>query len=198
MTRLSITAGNFLFNIKIKPIIFYGIHIISNISQISSLLEIDKVKSAFIKRLLGVHYTTSSTLCHHLIQTKTLSIEICPNLQIEEIVKAEYLQTIENKNLKFCIDNYTESFAFEKPFWKAANVNSRSTVCRYTSHGFHYLICSSQTFHQYQAECVCKMCKQKCNTRYHITNCGQINIPLENIAQQTKIYQFHNPPLLQN
>lgn len=52
LTKVSTTSGTLLFNQKIKPIVFYGIGAIAKYLKTTHLLEIDKVKSYFLKRLL--------------------------------------------------------------------------------------------------------------------------------------------------
>ena len=55
---VSTTTGLRIYSIKIRPIINYCITIISPYLSANNLVELDKIKGTFIKRLLGVHWTT--------------------------------------------------------------------------------------------------------------------------------------------
>ena len=65
------TAMN-IFMIKIAPIMAYGMTAIAPFLTFENLKEIDKVKSTFLKRVLGLPRNAPSTLAHELLGEKTL------------------------------------------------------------------------------------------------------------------------------
>ena len=60
-SKLSIESAMKAFAIKVQPIIEYGLKEISSFLTASQLEEIDKIKTTFLKRVLGVHISQPET-----------------------------------------------------------------------------------------------------------------------------------------
>lgn len=173
LTRLKIETAHTLFHQKIKPIVTYALQNLAKLLTANQLQEIDKIKSYFIKKVLGVHKSASNTLCHQIIGWHTLVEDLKSdyNFDTEEILK--YQEIRDEKNWNFVINNYTDGPAFTSAVWRQANQNNRSKICRTTIHGFHHMICENQeSFHQLCEDCKCKYCQKNCSNRYHLLACN--------------------------
>ncbi|CAG0901628.1 unnamed protein product [Cyprideis torosa] len=72
----SLEVGLRIFDMKIKPMVTYGLDSISEFLTCKQLTILDQAKSRFLKRLLRVSKFTSSTLCHRLCNTPSLSTQL--------------------------------------------------------------------------------------------------------------------------
>lgn len=73
LAALSIETALALFEIKIVPIIAYGLQLIwSNLSG-RQLEELDKFKASYLKRILSTHRTSRNQLVYMISQTELLT-----------------------------------------------------------------------------------------------------------------------------
>lgn len=170
LQNISLNTAHEIYQMKIWPIIGYCMDVLCKDMKYFQLLELDKIKAAYYKKVCGLHKSTSNTLIFHLtdsIRTGEYIIEkYHDNMLTEEIVK--YKKIIEEKNIKFVTENYTDGPAFNNTGWKLHNPKNRHLITRYTSHGFHHRICIRTDFHQTYEECFCKICKKIILDRYHL------------------------------
>lgn len=171
LPKLSVKVGLNLFKSKVQPIIAYSLESIASHLTLSNLLEIDKVKAAYLKRLLGTASNASSTLMYQLCGCETLVSDISQTVNFDPDVYAKYLHIREIKNWTFVTNNYTAGPGFQNLQWQMSNQINRSKVIRTTVHGFHHEICSDQDFHLPNEICVCKLCGGSASDRYHLLDC---------------------------
>ena len=176
LPKLSLKIANLLFKQKIALTLTYGFSAIRKYIKCSHLREIDKIKSAFIKRVLGVHKSTSSTLCHQFTNLKNFQEEIADVFESNAAVLKNYSDLIEEKNTTFTIKYFTDCATFKSTSWQNANVKSRSFQCRLTSHGFHHLICKDDSFHEWREDCICKYCIYLGESRYLSLVCPNFSL----------------------
>uniref|UniRef100_A0A8D8QX06 Uncharacterized protein n=1 Tax=Cacopsylla melanoneura TaxID=428564 RepID=A0A8D8QX06_9HEMI len=103
------------------------------------------------------------------------------NQQIPPSEIEKYKEIVERKNMQFVINNYTDGPAFKCNIWKNNNQTNRHIITRYTSHGFHHLICTKKEYHTEYDGCICKICKLVIQERYHID---------QHINQDTSLTSF--------
>lgn len=173
LQKLSITTINKIFMIKIWPIMCYSIE--TYLDKISSahLIDFDRVKANLYKRGLCLHKNASNTLVFHMSSVKRFGEEIIEkyNNQLLETTIQEYQSIVEEKNMKFAIEKYTDGPAFSNNTWKKANQANRHLITRFTVHGFHQKFCKKASYHNINIEeCQCKICNEKIEDRYHLYN----------------------------
>lgn len=174
LPNLSIETAELLFSAKIKPILTYAMNVFSEHLTCAQLKELDKAKFTFIKRVLGVSKTASSTVTLQIIGWNTLGDELAQEFKLRSSVVAEYKEYRERKNWNFVEGNYTDGPAFKGNCWRNPNQKNRSFICRTTVHGLHHLICNNEKdFHELNELCICKYCNEPCSDRYHITTCDK-------------------------
>lgn len=174
LQRLSIETAEKLFEIKILPIVTYGLPAFSTHVTHAQLNEIDKVKFTYMKRVLGVHKSASSTACLHMLGWRTLGEDLIQIFNLPNSTVEEYREQRENKNWKFVEQNFTDGPAFTSNCWKKSNQKNRSLICRVTIHGLHHLICKNKKpFHELTESCICNFCDKMCNNKYHVLNCDK-------------------------
>ena len=80
----------------------------------------------------------------------------------------QHVADIEEKQILVPMDFFATP-AITQESWKEMDYTMRRTICRVSTHGFHYEICSNKTFHEAIPD-VCELCNQPCPT-YHILYC---------------------------
>ena len=99
LPKLPIELAMKIFDLKIMSMIKYGMKIVSPNVARSSMENLDRCKSAYIKAMLGLSRHTSNTFVLALTNQKTL----CETLRKENyVVEAwnEYAQNLEGKRVK--------------------------------------------------------------------------------------------------
>ena len=140
---------------KICPIFTYAMPTFSKFLQHQDLLELDGIKVSSIKRMMGIHFNTSSTFCIKLLGTTTLSEDL-KRTHIFDCKVWEYYQMTQTGKLeKFQQGKFSLSPAFQTSKWKDANQKNRHLIIKYSYHGFHHLVCAHQSFHSANVNCTC-------------------------------------------
>ena len=169
-----------IFHMKIMPSITYCLDIISPRLTLPQLLDLDKIKSAFLKKTLGLHISASATLAHELAGCLPLCLDLKhKNFQFDPRVWEGYLEQREERGINFCID-YGTGPAFKFGEWKRAHQKNRHFYTRATSHGFHHRLCSFQNCFSPDLEtCTCVLCGRNAGL-HHIEECparGEDTLP---------------------
>ncbi|KAI5721369.1 hypothetical protein M8J77_019893 [Diaphorina citri] len=170
MQYLSLDTLHKIFYMKIWPILTYSFNILARDLTCQQLIELDKVKAKYYKKALGVHKSTSNTLVLHMAETERMGVEVIEKYgnYIKTEHKEEYQKKIEEKNMKFTVENYTDGPIFRSNTWKKYGQSNRHILARYTSHGFHHRICNKKTYHTTFENCICTICNQPISDRYHL------------------------------
>lgn len=174
LQSVSVKTALKLFNIKVLPVLSYGLKEIGPRLDARHLLQLDTVFSAYLKRVLGLARGASATLCHALVDLPFLSEQmldsIGPSLEEKEI----YKQTIESKRMSFVVANYTEGPAFKNNDWSGPMYKNRHWILSMTAHGFHHHICQFPDFHSPGPCCKCSFCDSENIGRYHALECPNL------------------------
>lgn len=171
MRKLSIDTINKIFMMKIWPIMCYSIETYLNKVSAAHLFDFDRVKAKLYKKGLCLHKSTSNTLVFHMTNVKRFGEEIIEKYknQLDENTIHQYQSLVEDKNMKFTIERYTDGPAFTSNHWKNTNQQNRHWITRFTVHGFHNKICQKTFYHtDYTIDCICKLCNHTIDNRYHL------------------------------
>jgi hypothetical protein len=172
LQKISLQTTLQIYNLKITPIVSYGLDVAAPYISLQNLKDIDKVKSALLKAALGLHKSASSTLAHQLFDTPTMSWDLKnTGHAFDGNTWQHYIQYREEREMHFVAENFTEGPAFTSFSWKNANFTKRHILTRTTAHGFHHIICTKESYHQPLHNCICKCCFLSASDRYHILYC---------------------------
>lgn len=173
LQKLPLTLAMKIYEIKIMPLIRYGMASISPKLAKCSMTVLDRGKLLFLKATLGLSKHTSNTFVLAMTGEKTL----CENLkdmgyEFNETAWKDYSDELERKRADFDIEEYAAGPAFHSEGWKLANRKNRAHTCRITYHGYHHKICTRKDFFvNYDESCTCKYCGEKRINRHHILKC---------------------------
>src|SRR5713101_6236735 len=126
-----------------------------------------------MKRILGVHCSTSSTFCSRILNANTLIEDIRPIHILNTLIWDVY-QTIllRKQNIFYCKD-FVSTPGFLTSKWKLPNQKNRHLLIKYSYHGFYHLVCRNTAFHEADDGCICKYCHYTASKR-HIFDCKSL------------------------
>ena len=171
LSRLSIDTAMKVFNIKIRPIIEYGLKEISPFLKVRNLNDIDKIKATYLKRVLAVHKSTRNTLTLMMASEDSLTEDLQRKLDLVDAVWTNYKELRAQKIDKTVERGYLMGPAFVNDRWKKANQTDRHCHTRLTAHGFHHKLCQQTNFHEISPGCCCKLCDAEDIDLYHVLSC---------------------------
>lgn len=186
LTEVDLKTALNVFKIKIAPIVCYCLRAFSSLLSLDNLKEIDKVKSSYLKRVLGLPRNSSSTLALELCEVKSFVEDLMSsnNYVFNESVIQEYEHYREERRIEFVFKNYTDGPGFQSTGWKRALQQNRAYVCRLTWHGYHQYICLKGYCFNIDEDCVCKYCGENEVNRYHILRCDYLdNSSVHNVVK---------------
>jgi hypothetical protein len=165
-----------IFRMKVRPIMEYGLKEISPQLTLPQLQEIDKVKTTFVKRALGVHKNASNTLTLMLAGEDSLVEELKGNMDLKEAHWEAY-QEQRLRKIEMKIDQgFLLGPGFTCERWKKQKQKDRHFVMRMTVHGFHFKICMDKSYHDPRTGCICRHCSENIDQdRYHVLCCVAID-----------------------
>jgi len=171
LCSLSIDTGLKLFNLKIAPILSYGIEAIWKYLTLSDFRIIEKVKGCFIRKLLSVDKSSRSKFTYSLVNSKLFVEELKQKFNLPETPAFLKFYDQRLNELNTLPDNFFAIDAFTNEDWKGPQYKLRHVFTRFACHGFHHLICKNKTFHASENDkCICELCEKPCD-RYHLKDC---------------------------
>lgn len=168
--RLSIKTALRLFSLKVAPTAAYGVQLIWQHLSVQDLATLERVKPAFLKRVLGVHSTARNRLVYLLTETSLFVNDIRRTFGLQETdaFKA-FIRLQEDKMAELDPDIFTTP-AMTNDAWKERNRSNRHVVVRFSVHGYHHRLCRTEGFHDPRPDCICKFCSSEC-PKYHGLTC---------------------------
>ncbi|KAJ4437583.1 hypothetical protein ANN_17728 [Periplaneta americana] len=151
--KISLSTAMKLFELKITPIITYGIDLIWEHLRKNNLADIERVKATFLKKALCLSKYTPSRLTY-ILSKEFFNIEDLRYQLLLTSTKAyeDLLQELKAKRADICTEFYATD-AMMNTEWKKANYELRH-VMRFAVHGFHFKLCSVEKYHQPNDHCV--------------------------------------------
>ena len=168
LQRLILKTAMRLLDVKIATTLTYGIEIIWEYLTVRQLKAVERLKTTFMKRAIGVSKYTPSRL---ILARETFLIEdiMWRHLLVQTPAVREVLQERRLKE-RDVWDEFYSTDAMVYRDWTRANYELRHIVTRFAVHGFHHRLCVNKRFHEPNPECVCELCGNKCD-RYHAQSC---------------------------
>ena len=170
---LSVETAIRLFDLKIAPIASYGVSIIWNDLTAACFEDLNRLKAAYLKRVLGLHRTARNRLAYLLVDTPLFSEELRSRFdQPATPCDSDSLASWEQKFDEIDPEFYNTG-AMQDGAWKGLNRQNRHIVTRYAVHGFHHSLCGTTGYHEPNEACRCIRCGLRC-TKYHASLCPQV------------------------
>ena len=170
--HLSVDAALKLFDLKLEPIACYGIEHVWPALTCTSLRALDSVKAAYLKRTLGVSRLTRSRLIYLMTDTQPLSVDLFKTGQFDRTeAYTRHVEELNRKQIEVPVDFFGTP-AMTTETWKESHSDTRHAITRYSSHGFHHIICKTKHFREASEQCICKQCEETHIGVYHLLNCS--------------------------
>ena len=164
-----------LFQLKVMPMT-YGLDIIWEHLMKRNLEDIERVKATFLKRALCLSKTTPFRLVYVLARQSFYIEDLRHQLLLPSTEAYNLLiREREEKAREIWPDFYaTDAMLYRD--WTRAGYDLRHIVTRMAVHGFHHLLCKTETYHQPTDQCVCMLRERACD-RYHVLVCVKRKVP---------------------
>lgn len=161
-----------IFDLKVRPIACYALDSICSFLTCRQLAQLDRVKSLFLKKAIGVHKSASSTLVHEIAATATLTEDLKRNNYIiSDNEWTAYKELRDEKKTEATWKYGSDGPAFQSDSWKGSLRKNRHVFTRATVHGFHHLLCCYQECYEPKDDCTCVLCHEENMTLYHVVEC---------------------------
>jgi hypothetical protein len=167
---LNLETAITLFRCKIMPIIMYRIEIIWPHLTEKNLSALERIKSLYIKRAIGVANTTRSRLVYLLAQEKFLIEDLRTRVQLPNTRASEKLLATLNTKREEMPQDFYGTGAMINRSWTAGNFEMRHVLTRLAVQDFHHAICKNNSYYEPVEMCECVLCGQICG-KYHIELC---------------------------
>ena len=169
--EISLDVAVKIYHMKILPSVTYAFEVLSPLLTCKQLLELDKIKAAFLKKVLGLHRSASSSLVHEIAGTTFLCDDLRSlGFEIDNAVWDMYIADREERQLDLCFNEFHRGPCFNFDEWKRASFKNRSIYTRTTCHGFHHRLCYFNCCFHSDNDCVCVLCGEHCD-KFHILDC---------------------------
>ena len=172
-----------LFRLKIVPTLTYGIEEIWESLTNRQMEELEKVKTRYLKRVLGVSKCTQSRLVYKLAREMFLIEDLRLTILLPSTIAYEtVLRDLQNKR-KDILETFYTADAMTNRVWTKTNYQPRHVMTRTAVHGFHFKLCRERKFHEPDDQGMCQLCSQQCE-RYHVMNCPAKSCSLTELAKE--------------
>ena len=170
-----------LFQCYIMPIFEYNLMVWTADFRKSMDKDINSVFLCYLKRWLGLPYSTRSSMVYHLTQTAPLTQTLLEKAQeklnkVEEInlsLKLDHreLLVVKDRERKV-MDPYKIVENVPSGFWKSKMITNlpvkfyyRRNICKEIVDSDHWKICKLSDFHTHSLgeECICIFCEEHCS-----------------------------------
>lgn len=170
ITRISLKSAMALFEMKIIPILTYGIQLTWESLSNRDLICLENVKARFLKAALGVSKYTKSRLVYELAGETFLMEDLRMKLDLPSTHGwKKLMEDRESKRKEIWAEFYTTEAMLNRS-WTGTNQELRHFVTSMAIHGYHHKLCKSKCFHDPGQDCVCDLCDKYCD-RYHVLTC---------------------------
>jgi hypothetical protein len=184
LNNLSIETALKLFDLKVSPIASYGIEIIWPHLTKLDLENIERVKTRYLKRVLGLSKYIRSRFVYELVDTDLFVSDLKLKFSLPETEVYNKFCEEKSMNKIGIVDEFYDTETMTNLNWQNAMFADRSVFTRFACHGYHYVFCSNKKFHSEAMPniCVCKYCNETCS-QYHILECQNKKLSLRDAAK---------------
>jgi hypothetical protein len=166
--RMSLMGLRYIFNVKVRSVITYGMASYADTLNVEDLKRIESMKWRYYKRALGVPQSVSNTMMREAMGERIFVEELGEKVIFNKDVLSDFRKYIEERGWSFVEARYTDGPVFKQENWETSG--NRSMLLNVNAHGYHYLLCINGCWEAGDS-CMCKLCGEKCDNRYHILEC---------------------------
>ncbi|XP_028968153.1 neurexin-1b [Galendromus occidentalis] len=131
LQKLPLNLAMKIYDMKIMAIVRYGMSTIAPHLAKTTMTELDKSKTIFLKATLGLSRYTSNTFVLALAGEKTLCEDLSElGYRFNDTAWNEYRESLKIKRAKHHNAGFTTGPAFTGETWKNANQKNRAYICR--------------------------------------------------------------------
>lgn len=171
--KLSVKTALMLFDLKIAPVASYGVPLVWDKLTTANLSELERVKTSYLKRMIGVDSRTPRALVYLMTGTRLFVDEIKQRFSLPETSAWKEFIFLQKEKWSRVDKEFYSTGAMVDSSWKELNRPNRHLVTRFAAHGFHHLICIFDHYHDPTPDCRCMLCGDECE-RYHAQKCFKI------------------------
>lgn len=172
--RLSIISALDFFYSNVMPIAAFQIASIWERLTAKQFLQLECVKSTFLKRVLGLHDSAPNRFVYPLGSTRLFIEELKLKYHLLETpAYLELLKKYQNKMAKI-ESGFFKTLAMTSDLWKAADSPGRYIIVNYAVHGYHHKLCNRPNYHEPGSNCWCSGCGRHCD-KYHADHCPTVS-----------------------
>lgn len=148
----------------------------------AQLGRLDRVKPAFLKKVMGLHASCHNRHVYLLAATPLFVEDLQRQFDLPKTpAYTDFIQQWEDRMAE--IDPaFFSTGAMNDETWKGPHRTNRHVIVRYAVHGFHHVLCANQSYHEPNENCVCVRCEGQCG-RYHAGTCPRTD-SLNSLTQQ--------------
>jgi len=170
--RLSLRIALRVFDMKLAPMASYGVEIIWGHLSSQQLIQLDRVKPSFLKRVLSLHRSAPNRLVYLLCDTPTFIDELKRRFCLPDT--PGYLDFLRHQEIKFAEVNpdFYQPVAMSSEGWKSTGSTTRHLTTRFSIHGFHHKVCINNACFDPSPSCRCSYCNLPCPI-YHAGECSK-------------------------
>ncbi|MGL5468713.1 MAG: hypothetical protein ACRDCT_11105, partial [Shewanella sp.] len=191
LRKLSLDCAKKLFKIKFAPMASYGIEVIWPHLNNKDFKELEKVKSRYLKRVLGVSKKVKNTYVYRLAEESLFVEDLQTQFNLPSTQNFnDFVNEYKSEHATRFNAKFLETPAMCNNIWKQPLFETeRHVFTRFAIHGFHNQICkeSNDKFQCFleSDKCICVLCGEKC-TQYHLAECKKRVQPLNVYATSKK------------
>lgn len=147
-----------MLDLKIAPTASYGFDVIWDKLTHANLETMNKVKSTYLRRVLGLHPATPAGYAFLLAGSPLFIEDLIHRHELPiTVVYKNWIRDWEDKMAE--VDPlFLDTNAMRTDAWKGSNRQTRHLVTRFSVHGFHHQVCSTEGYHEPNSTCRCALC----------------------------------------
>lgn len=183
LNNLSVETALKLFDLKVSPIASYGIEITWPHLTKLDFENLERVKTRYLKRVLGLSKYIRSRFVYELVDTDLFVNDLKQKFDLPET--DAYVKFYEEKcmNKLQIRDEFYDTETMLNLGWQRAMFADRSVFTRFACHGYHYVFCKNKKFHaEAEQNCKCAHCNENCS-QYHILECREKKLSLREASK---------------
>lgn len=171
--RLSLRTALALFKMKVAPVATFGIELIWDSLSVGDLHSVNRTKAAYLRRTLGLHHSARNRLVYRMADSPLFCDEIQAQFRLPDTDALTACRSEWRAKFAAIPSAFLDSPAMIDQTWRHAGRTNRHIITRFSTHGFHFKLCATQSFHDPTPQCVCVRCREPC-IMYHALSCVHV------------------------
>jgi len=138
-SSLSIATALKLFYLKVAPVASYGIVTVWQHLTYANLCILDRVKTTFLKRVLGVSKSSRNRLVYVLVGCETFIENLRSMFHLPDTAAYNMFTVRANEKRASIVSDFYHTPAMTQVDWRGPFQKRRHIFTRHSMHGFHHV-----------------------------------------------------------